>query len=105
MREILIFVTGFCRQYMMVFFIRTYIEEYHHLGYDAVNMEVICSPECRLKLSGLHGIISQKMILFIITAVKTSNPTELTLVTDEAWFHLCGYVIAQNKEVLSETDF
>jgi hypothetical protein len=30
----------------------------------------------RLKLNGLHGIISQKMILFITTAVKTSNPTE-----------------------------
>jgi hypothetical protein len=27
------------------------------------------------QLNGLHGIISQKMILFIITAVKTSNPT------------------------------
>jgi hypothetical protein len=28
-----------------------------------------------LKLNGLHGAISQKMILFITTAVKTSNPT------------------------------
>jgi hypothetical protein len=28
-----------------------------------------------LKLDGLHGVISQKMILFITTAVKTSNPT------------------------------
>jgi hypothetical protein len=28
-----------------------------------------------LKLNGLHGVISQKMILFITTAVKTSNPT------------------------------
>jgi hypothetical protein len=26
-------------------------------------------------LNGLHGVISQKMILFITTAVKTSNPT------------------------------
>jgi hypothetical protein len=30
--------------------------------------------EFRLKLNGLHGVISQKMILFITTAVKTSNP-------------------------------
>jgi hypothetical protein len=29
--------------------------------------------------SGLHGVISQKMILFITTAVKTSNPTYLNL--------------------------
>jgi hypothetical protein len=29
-----------------------------------------------LKLNGLHSGISQKMILFITTAVKTSNPTE-----------------------------
>jgi hypothetical protein len=27
-----------------------------------------------LKLNGLHGVISQKMILFITTVVKTSNP-------------------------------
>jgi hypothetical protein len=29
----------------------------------------------RLQLNGLHGVISQKIILFINTAVKTSNPT------------------------------
>jgi hypothetical protein len=29
----------------------------------------------RLKLNGLHGVISQKMILSITTAVKTPNPT------------------------------
>jgi hypothetical protein len=28
----------------------------------------------RLKLNGLHGVISQKMIVFITTSVKTSNP-------------------------------
>jgi hypothetical protein len=27
-----------------------------------------------VQLNGLHGVISQKMILFITTAVKTSNP-------------------------------
>jgi hypothetical protein len=32
-------------------------------------------PKRRLKLNGLHAVISQKMILFITTAVKTSNPT------------------------------
>jgi hypothetical protein len=26
-------------------------------------------------LNGLHGVISQKMVLFITTAVRTSNPT------------------------------
>jgi hypothetical protein len=31
-------------------------------------------PKRRLKLNRLHGVISQKMILFITTAVKTSNP-------------------------------
>jgi hypothetical protein len=29
-----------------------------------------------LKLDGLQGVISQKMILFITTGVKTSNPTK-----------------------------
>jgi hypothetical protein len=32
-------------------------------------------PKRRLKLNGLHGVISQKMILFITTAVKTSIPS------------------------------
>jgi hypothetical protein len=33
------------------------------------------SEEHRVQLNALHGIISQKMILFITTAVKTSDPT------------------------------
>jgi hypothetical protein len=28
-----------------------------------------------LTLNGLHGVITQKMIVFITTAVRTSNPT------------------------------
>jgi hypothetical protein len=32
-------------------------------------------PKRRLKLNGLHGVISQKMVLLITTAVKISNPT------------------------------
>jgi hypothetical protein len=32
-------------------------------------------PKLRLKLNGLHGVISQKMILFTTTVVKTSNLT------------------------------
>jgi hypothetical protein len=34
-------------------------------------------PKRWLTLNGLHGVIFQKMILFITTAVKTSNPTQL----------------------------
>jgi hypothetical protein len=34
-------------------------------------------PKRRLKLNGLHGVISQKMILFITTAVETSIPTTI----------------------------
>jgi hypothetical protein len=29
-----------------------------------------------VKLNGLHGVISQKTVLFITTAVRTSNPTK-----------------------------
>jgi hypothetical protein len=35
------------------------------------------TPCSRLKLNGLHGVISQKMILFITTSVKTSDPTRI----------------------------
>jgi hypothetical protein len=37
-------------------------------------------PKRRLKLNVLHGAISQKMILFITTAVKTSNPTNIIVI-------------------------
>jgi hypothetical protein len=31
-------------------------------------------PKRRWTLNGLHGVISQKMVLFVTTAMKTSNP-------------------------------
>jgi hypothetical protein len=34
-------------------------------------------PKRRLTFNGLHGVISQKIELFITTAVRTSNPTNL----------------------------
>jgi hypothetical protein len=34
----------------------------------------------QLTLNGLHGIISQKMVLFITTAVRTSDPTEFVCI-------------------------
>jgi hypothetical protein len=37
----------------------------------------------RLKLNGLHDVIYQKMVLFITTAVKTSNPTKENLFSRE----------------------
>jgi hypothetical protein len=36
-------------------------------------------PKRRLTLNGLHCVISQKMVLFITTAVTTSNPTYIKL--------------------------
>jgi hypothetical protein len=37
-------------------------------------------PKHRLTFNGLHGVISQKIELFIITAMKTSNPTYLYII-------------------------
>jgi hypothetical protein len=37
-----------------------------------VASRIICQPE-----NGLYGVISQKMIRFITTAVETTNPTYL----------------------------
>jgi hypothetical protein len=34
-------------------------------------------PKCRLTFNGLYGIISQKLELFITTAVRTSNPRQI----------------------------
>jgi hypothetical protein len=33
------------------------------------------TPKRRLNLNGLHGVISHMRVLFITTAVRTSNPT------------------------------
>jgi hypothetical protein len=33
-----------------------------------------------LTLNGLHGVISQKIVFFITTGVRTSNPTYLFVV-------------------------
>jgi hypothetical protein len=47
-------------------------------------------PKRRLKPNRLHGIISQKMILFITTAVKTSNPTIIKHVYQNVTLLLSG---------------
>jgi hypothetical protein len=48
-------------------------------------------PKLRVQLNGLHGVISQKMILFITTAVKTSNPTIYSMFThSESQISLMG---------------
>jgi hypothetical protein len=38
-------------------------------------MQNIVPPKHRLTSNGLHGVISQKIEIFITTAVRTSNPT------------------------------
>jgi hypothetical protein len=40
-----------------------------------MKMEATYSPKSGLTFSRLHGIISQKIVLFITTAVRTSDPT------------------------------
>jgi hypothetical protein len=42
---------------------------------STLKMEELCSSETSLLHNGLHGVISQKKILFNTIAVKTSNPT------------------------------
>jgi hypothetical protein len=32
-----------------------------------------------LAFNGLHGVISQKIVIFITTVVRTSNPTDIIL--------------------------
>jgi hypothetical protein len=41
-----------------------------------LKMGAICSFETSVD-NGLQGVISQKMVLFITTAVRTSNPTRI----------------------------
>jgi hypothetical protein len=39
-----------------------------------LKIEVYFPPKRRLTFNGLHGVISQKVVLFITIAVRTSNP-------------------------------
>jgi hypothetical protein len=43
--------------------------------YSTLKMEAACSSGTSVTFNGLHGDISQKIELFITTAVETSNPT------------------------------
>jgi hypothetical protein len=46
-------------------------------------------PKRRLTLNGLHGVISQKMVLFITTGVKTSNPILFTCSDESSLLIIC----------------
>jgi hypothetical protein len=48
-------------------------------------------PKRRLQLNRLHGVISQKMILFITTAVRTSSPTKTYLIGPNQYTYGFGY--------------
>jgi hypothetical protein len=40
-------------------------------------VQAVCSSETSVDFNGLHGVISQKLELFITAAVRTSNPTSM----------------------------
>lgn len=52
---------------------------------STLKIDVAYSSETSLPFNGVHGVTSQKIISFIITAVKASNPTaaELLLILSE----------------------
>jgi hypothetical protein len=68
-------------------------------------------PKRRLTLNGLHGVISQKIILFITTAVKTSNPTCLSLfanissASSNRGFYACIVILAFSYNGICEYCF
>jgi hypothetical protein len=52
-------------------------EKFCGLAYNtiqAVESQPTCSPKILVAFDGLHSIMSQKIELFIITAVRISNP-------------------------------
>jgi hypothetical protein len=51
---------------------------FKHFVDSVINMEVLCSSERSVNFTtGLHGVTSQKMVLFIATAVRICNPKYL----------------------------
>jgi hypothetical protein len=52
-------------------------EKFYLLAYNAiqaVESQPTCSTKTLVTFNGLHSIMSQKIELFITTAVRTSNP-------------------------------
>jgi hypothetical protein len=50
----------------------------------------------RLTFNGLHGVIYQKMVLFITTAVRTSNATEAIMLQREIHVNI-GFKTEKNE--------
>jgi hypothetical protein len=50
-----------------------------HLLFRSWTWRRYVPPKRRLTLNGLQGVISQKMVLFVTTAVRTSNPIKSCL--------------------------
>jgi hypothetical protein len=69
------------------------------------------SPKHWLTFNGLHGIISQKIVLSLTTTVRTSNPTNSQLVSSACFpvfhnhiiSHLMSYKFALHTLLLNET--
>jgi hypothetical protein len=47
------------------------------LPYSTLKMEAMCSSETSVYLQRITGVVTQKVVLFITTSVRTSNPTYL----------------------------
>jgi hypothetical protein len=48
-----------------------------NLAYSStLTKEATCSSKMSMDFNGLHNVTSQKIELFIITTVRTSNPTQ-----------------------------
>jgi hypothetical protein len=52
-------------------------------------MEATCCFETSDNFYGLHGVLSQKIELFITTAVRTSNPTSLDMLSNFGEYKIC----------------
>jgi hypothetical protein len=48
-----------------------------NLFFSTLKMEATCCSETSVDTNGLYNVISQKTVLLITTAVRTSNPTNV----------------------------
>jgi hypothetical protein len=54
--------------------VEKYVQQETSLFFRSQRWRRYVPPKRRLTLNGLHGVISQKIVLFTTTAVRTSNP-------------------------------
>jgi hypothetical protein len=84
----------FCAQFIL-FAVYTVAFFFCLAYYSTLKMEAVRFSETSVDLIGLHGILSWRIVRFIMTAERTSNLTHCSTVTKISWL-ISRETVAEN---------